>query len=561
MEQIKKQYLEYFDKLGTILKNIDMQNDDILVDSIKNSEFIVPIVGGFSAGKSTLLNNFLGKDILKTDTTATTAIATELRYGENERIEAITEQNTSEIFSIDDMDKINTNDYLYIRLYLNNEKLKEIYPMILVDMPGFDSTNQSHEKAINYYLEKGNYFVFLTPVTQGNITKTMLEKIKFIQQFSKGFSFCISKCDLANSEKIDEVKSYIKKQLVDECDYSDKVTIFNDKSGDEFYKMIKEINQNKLFKDIFLQDIKLNASSIENTITTKLNIYKADEEEIKNNIRAINKSKMQVESKAHNVKNELDTKYSNSAAELVKLKVISDLKTQSQSLARTALNNNEGFKIAFENTISSSLKNHLNVQLQDTNRKIIDDFMFDFSKESADVNLDFLDNQKFQNYVSDSLKDMLASMKNRANQERLSRTGGMGDGRKFVTFLAITTDFVAPWMEAVVLFLPEILSFVKSLLGKSDEAKISQIQKKILLEIIPQVELSIKNQIKDIFNENLQNSLNQIEATIKTELDEKEKLIEQEQEKIKNLKEQKQDEIIKLENAKTELEKLVKEYL
>lgn len=561
MREVKQSYLDYFDKLSKILINIDLKNNENLINSIINNEFIVPIVGGFSAGKSTLLNNFLGKDILKTDTTATTAIATELRYGENERIEAITEQNTSEIFSIDDMDKINTNDYLYIRLYLNNEKLKEIYPMILVDMPGFDSTNQSHEKAINYYLEKGNYFVFLTPVTQGNITKTMLEKIKFIQQFSKGFSFCISKCDLANSEKIDEVKSYIKKQLVDECNYSDKITIFNDKSGDKFSAMLKEIDQNKLFKDIFLQDIKLNAKGIENTITTKLNTYKASEEEIKNNIIAINKSIVQVENKAHNMKNDLDIKYSGSVAELVKLKVISDLKSQSQNLARIALNNNEGFKLAFENTISSSLKNHLNMQLQDANRKIIDDFMFDFSKESADLNLDFLDNQKFQSYVSDNLKDIFNSMKNRANQERLSRTSGMGDGRKFMTFLAITTDFIAPWMEAVVLFLPEILSFVKSLLGKSDEAKISQIQKKILLEIIPQVELSIKNQIKDIFNENLQNSLNQIEATIKAELDEKAKLIEQEQEKIKDLKEQKQDEIIKLENAKAELEKLVKEYL
>ncbi len=44
--------------------------------------------GEFSAGKSTLLNRFLGNSVLPTGITPETSLATELHYSANERIEA-----------------------------------------------------------------------------------------------------------------------------------------------------------------------------------------------------------------------------------------------------------------------------------------------------------------------------------------------------------------------------------------------------------------------------------------------------------------------------------------
>ncbi|GAA7207519.1 hypothetical protein ID0449_06720 [Helicobacter pylori] len=47
----------------------------------------MPIVGNFSAGKSTLLNCFLEKSVLPTAITPEISLATELHYSANERIE------------------------------------------------------------------------------------------------------------------------------------------------------------------------------------------------------------------------------------------------------------------------------------------------------------------------------------------------------------------------------------------------------------------------------------------------------------------------------------------
>ena len=48
-------------------------------EKINNTELIVPVVGGFSAGKSTLINQFLGENILSTALTPETALATDIK--------------------------------------------------------------------------------------------------------------------------------------------------------------------------------------------------------------------------------------------------------------------------------------------------------------------------------------------------------------------------------------------------------------------------------------------------------------------------------------------------
>ena len=53
-------------------------NLDKLELNIKNQELLVPIIGGFSSGKSSLINSFLETNVLCVNITPETAIATEL---------------------------------------------------------------------------------------------------------------------------------------------------------------------------------------------------------------------------------------------------------------------------------------------------------------------------------------------------------------------------------------------------------------------------------------------------------------------------------------------------
>lgn len=121
-------------------------------------------MGNFSAGKSTLLNRFLEKSVLPTAITPETSLATELHYSANERIEAFSNNDEkTESFELNEQSfeviKENAAKYSYLKVYLNNESLKNSAPLVFVDMPGFDSPISSHTHAILEYLERGVHFV------------------------------------------------------------------------------------------------------------------------------------------------------------------------------------------------------------------------------------------------------------------------------------------------------------------------------------------------------------------------------------------------------------------
>ena len=125
----QKKFIEYLKSTSDILSSIsiiDKSKIDTYIEQIKNTELIVPVVGGFSAGKSTLINQFLDNKILSTSVTPETALATELRYNQNEYVEAIKKDDTIDRYEISELENLKekAKNYQYIKLYLNNQKLK-----------------------------------------------------------------------------------------------------------------------------------------------------------------------------------------------------------------------------------------------------------------------------------------------------------------------------------------------------------------------------------------------------------------------------------------------------
>ena len=55
-------------------------------DDTTHFKMRVPLVGAFSAGKSTLLNKLLGEDLLSVEVSPETSLATELHYASTEQI-------------------------------------------------------------------------------------------------------------------------------------------------------------------------------------------------------------------------------------------------------------------------------------------------------------------------------------------------------------------------------------------------------------------------------------------------------------------------------------------
>ncbi|GHQ82902.1 hypothetical protein JP0078_11910 [Helicobacter pylori] len=83
-------FVKFLEQVLEVLKEVEIDKTECstLLESVQKQQLVIPIVGNFSAGKSTLLNRFLEKSVLPTAITPETSLAAELHYSANERIEA-----------------------------------------------------------------------------------------------------------------------------------------------------------------------------------------------------------------------------------------------------------------------------------------------------------------------------------------------------------------------------------------------------------------------------------------------------------------------------------------
>jgi GTP-binding protein EngB required for normal cell division len=159
-----------------LLNGQEFSFDQTLLPKVMETELVVPVIGAFSAGKSSLLNALMGSEILPVGIAPETELATELRYSSESYLLAIKPDGAQERLPVEALSSINcrSSEFSHLRLYLDSEALKAIAPLVLVDMPGFGSSLENHNKAIAYYLPRGVHFVVLTSIEDGNITQSML---------------------------------------------------------------------------------------------------------------------------------------------------------------------------------------------------------------------------------------------------------------------------------------------------------------------------------------------------------------------------------------------------
>lgn len=171
---------------------------DITASKVAKGEVFVPVVGGFSAGKSTALNALLGRKILPEAMTAETAIPAELRYSEDEYITALNVDGNWSRHNIEALSGLTLKaaSYQVVRVYLNSPVLQEIEPFILVDMPGFDSGLDQHNNAILRYLNSGALYLFLVNAKDGTINRQDCRRLEEIVELGRELRVFLSRSDL-----------------------------------------------------------------------------------------------------------------------------------------------------------------------------------------------------------------------------------------------------------------------------------------------------------------------------------------------------------------------------
>lgn len=127
------------------------ENEMVYFDQYYRDPIRLLIMGEFSAGKSTIINTLLGRDLAAIGVIATTAVPTYFRFNEREFAEIVykdgrvVEQSFDQIKHLNSERQSTTKQYReqleHINVYLNHPILKNL---VLIDTPGLNSSNKEH---------------------------------------------------------------------------------------------------------------------------------------------------------------------------------------------------------------------------------------------------------------------------------------------------------------------------------------------------------------------------------------------------------------------------------
>ncbi|WRB95523.1 dynamin-like GTPase family protein [Helicobacter pylori] len=186
---------------------------------------IVAVGGGFSAGKSTFLNNLLGLKLkLPEDINPTTAIPTYCLKGKKEVLMGFS-QNGGMV----ELPHLAFNHQFLKSLGFN---LKEIMPFMLlsapsvpfeflcfIDTPGFNPANQGYtggdEQASKESLKHAEHILWLVSCERGGIETGDLDYLQELYEEGKQVFIVVSRADSRTKRQLEEIAIKIKETLED----------------------------------------------------------------------------------------------------------------------------------------------------------------------------------------------------------------------------------------------------------------------------------------------------------------------------------------------------------
>lgn len=564
--KIKEKLLNYIEQSQQVLEPLSINNNAIdLKDKLERCELIVPVVGGFSAGKSSLINSFLKTNLLPTAITPETALATELRYSDEEYIEAIDINEKTHRYSIEQLNEIKdkSKGFKFLRIFLNNQDLADIRPLVLVDMPGFDAPLEEHNQAIMQYLTKGCYFIFLTSVEDGSITRSMSREIKNISLFAKDFSFCLSKTDLRTEDDVQKIKSFIESQLHEQFNLSKNVVLTNLNGGQNLKVILESINPEELFKNLFIDDLHDYYFKNQESLNTLISALKTSKDESNDAIRALEYTLKDIERKKQNSIDEIDSKYSIRNVDDIISSVSSYLIRQKDYLVNLAINDSDAFSLELNDIVRNTLISEVKQRIDIISNELIQDFTFSLTTLANVQGFEF--DKNFSDKMAGNIQNILRKTTNGLNElkEKMEKKDGAGKIYKTITtILGITTSIVNPIIEVALVFLPEIISLFspskKELEQRQKEQQCQHIESQLIGNILPQIKSKIRQELPSLLKEQISILVNQISDEFEKQIQQKKIEIQQAVEQKENFANELENRISTFENAKSQLSLLAK---
>lgn len=360
----KTQLFQTIKDLGDISNEYNLNHVSVKLDKIEDElnsdKVIIPLIGRFSSGKSSMINALIGQDIFKVGIKATSAIKQVIRRGENRA--KIEKDGAKEEISIEEFREIPANDFgdkiMSAEILVDSENLPQ--NLILLDLPGLESGYKKHDEVIEEVMSDLHSLIVTVSVDEGSLRKSVLKFLSEFNVFNRKIYLLITMADSSTSEKAKEVKEYCENQLtkIGVQLIGSYLTSANKNNTDieGFKKILIDISENS--NEFIFAKIKfdlLNCTEIlESGLVNIKENSNSSVSELQSNIKKITDSKYELEKELNSEISKFKINLRKSVPEIAR-KMGNYFESNVEELANACMVNEENFKYSYNSILGKAI--------------------------------------------------------------------------------------------------------------------------------------------------------------------------------------------------------------
>ena len=245
--------------------------------SQQNANLLIPLVGEFSSGKTTLLNALTDSKKLETATKPTTATIYEIHFGCN-KCEANVVLSDGQVDHFDDLGELKNDqlsDAQIVTVFDTSTKVPS--STILVDTPGLSSPVVKHRQVLVDFLPSADAILLVVDINQ-QVTRSLTDFIDMIKLSKRPVYIVLTKSDTKSASEIEAAKQYI----ADNCKLPVQQVVVVSAAKDnmsELYALLETIqkSKNEILAKVDGQRIKDLAQILVNRVDEMLTASSSDE--------------------------------------------------------------------------------------------------------------------------------------------------------------------------------------------------------------------------------------------------------------------------------------------
>ena len=275
--------MEHIEFLKEVAQELGQQNILNSLNAIQerasqqNANLLIPLVGEFSSGKTTLLNALTDSKKLETATKPTTATIYEIHFGCN-KCEANVVLSDGQVTHFDDLGELKNDqlsDAQIVTVFDTSTKVPS--STILVDTPGLSSPVVKHRQVLVDFLPSADAILLVVDINQ-QVTRSLTDFIDMIKLSKRPVYIVLTKSDTKSVSEIEAAKQYI----ADNCKLPVQQVVVVSAAKDnmsELYALLETIqkSKNEILAKVDGQRIKDLAQILVNRVDEMLTASSSDE--------------------------------------------------------------------------------------------------------------------------------------------------------------------------------------------------------------------------------------------------------------------------------------------